>query len=81
MIINTLQKPEWVIVILCILQIPAHQDPFLRSMAHWVLEDYSRALDTLLEQPANSTSSGSTESKRDAGRSAVLLILFTTVQK
>uniref|UniRef100_A0A3B4Z0K8 Dmx like 1 n=1 Tax=Stegastes partitus TaxID=144197 RepID=A0A3B4Z0K8_9TELE len=36
--------------------IPAHKDPFLRSMAHWVLEDYSRALDTLLEQPANSSS-------------------------
>uniref|UniRef100_A0A669BT31 Dmx like 1 n=1 Tax=Oreochromis niloticus TaxID=8128 RepID=A0A669BT31_ORENI len=34
-------------------QIPAHQDPFLRSMAYWVLEDYSRALDTLLEQKAN----------------------------
>ncbi|XP_057211721.1 dmX-like protein 1 [Triplophysa rosa] len=32
-------------------QIPAHQDPFLRSMARWVLDDYSRALDTLLEQP------------------------------
>uniref|UniRef100_A0A4W6C758 Dmx like 1 n=1 Tax=Lates calcarifer TaxID=8187 RepID=A0A4W6C758_LATCA len=52
-----LQRHVLVIVILCILQIPAHQDPFLRSMAHWVLEDYSRALDTLLEQPANSTSS------------------------
>uniref|UniRef100_A0A3B4T5F9 Dmx like 1 n=1 Tax=Seriola dumerili TaxID=41447 RepID=A0A3B4T5F9_SERDU len=39
--------------------IPAHQDPFLRSMAHWVLEDYSKALDTLLEQPANSNSSSS----------------------
>ncbi|KAM3868516.1 dmX-like protein 1 [Diretmus argenteus] len=38
-------------------QIPAHQDPFLRSMSHWVLEDYSRALDALLEQPANRTSS------------------------
>uniref|UniRef100_A0A3B4YD77 Dmx like 1 n=1 Tax=Seriola lalandi dorsalis TaxID=1841481 RepID=A0A3B4YD77_SERLL len=48
-----------VIVILCTFQIPAHQDPFLRSMAHWVLEDYSRALDTLLEQPANSNSSSS----------------------
>uniref|UniRef100_A0AAX7U8L6 RAVE complex protein Rav1 C-terminal domain-containing protein n=1 Tax=Astatotilapia calliptera TaxID=8154 RepID=A0AAX7U8L6_ASTCA len=34
-------------------QIPAHQDPFLRSMAYWVLEDYSKALDTLLEQKAN----------------------------
>ncbi|KAL0979806.1 hypothetical protein UPYG_G00189980 [Umbra pygmaea] len=33
-------------------QIPSHQDPFLRSMAHWVLEDYSRALDTLLVQPS-----------------------------
>lgn len=51
------------IIILCIFQILAHQDPFLRSMAHWVLEDYSRALDTLLEQPANSAGSGSTQSK------------------
>ncbi|CAB1321498.1 unnamed protein product [Coregonus sp. 'balchen'] len=33
-------------------QLPAHQDPFLRSMAYWVLEDYSRALHTLLGQPA-----------------------------
>ncbi|XP_066499855.1 dmX-like protein 1 isoform X2 [Hoplias malabaricus] len=32
-------------------QIPVHQDSFLRSMGYWVLEDYSRALDTLLEQP------------------------------
>lgn len=32
-------------------QIPMHHDPFLRSMAYWVLDDYSRALDTLLEQP------------------------------
>ncbi|KAG7237538.1 hypothetical protein INR49_032155 [Caranx melampygus] len=38
-------------------QIPAHNDPFLRSMAHWVLEDYSKALDTLLEQPTNSNPS------------------------
>lgn len=36
-------------------QIPAHQDPFLRSMAYWVLDDYSRALDTLLEQPNTHT--------------------------
>ncbi|XP_069043344.1 dmX-like protein 1 isoform X6 [Lepisosteus oculatus] len=28
-----------------------HPDPFLRSVANWILEDYSRALDTLLEQP------------------------------
>lgn len=55
---------------LCIsAQIPAHQDPFLRSMAHWVLEDYSRALDTLLEQPANSNSSGSTGNTADTGKS------------
>ncbi|CAB1319344.1 unnamed protein product [Coregonus sp. 'balchen'] len=46
-------------------QLPAHRDPFLRSTAHWVLEDYSRALDTLLEQPtapnlASSTQAGHT---------------------
>ncbi|XP_026199010.1 dmX-like protein 1 isoform X2 [Anabas testudineus] len=46
-------------------QIPAHEDPFLRSIAHWVLEDYSRALDTLLEQPSNS------ENKCDTGSSSV----------
>uniref|UniRef100_A0A3Q2DCI4 Dmx like 1 n=1 Tax=Cyprinodon variegatus TaxID=28743 RepID=A0A3Q2DCI4_CYPVA len=34
-------------------QIPVHPDPFLRSIAYWVLEDYSGALDTLIEQPAN----------------------------
>ncbi|XP_038625852.1 dmX-like protein 1 isoform X1 [Tachyglossus aculeatus] len=28
-----------------------HSDPFLRSMAYWILEDYSRALDTLIKQP------------------------------
>lgn len=33
-------------------QLPAHQDPFLRSIAYWVLEDYSRPLLTLLEKPA-----------------------------
>lgn len=66
---NKLQKPEGDVVILCIFQIQAHQDPFLRSMAHWVLEDYSRALDTLLEHPANSTRSASTGTKCDAGRS------------
>ncbi|NXF74094.1 DMXL1 protein, partial [Sclerurus mexicanus] len=25
-----------------------HRDPFLRSMAYWILEDYSKALDTLI---------------------------------
>uniref|UniRef100_A0A8D2ZUK1 Dmx like 1 n=1 Tax=Scophthalmus maximus TaxID=52904 RepID=A0A8D2ZUK1_SCOMX len=43
----------------CLTRISAHPDPFLRSMAHWVLEDYSGALDTLLEQPTNSNSSSS----------------------
>ncbi|KAG9355007.1 hypothetical protein JZ751_001720 [Albula glossodonta] len=38
----------------------AHQDPFLRSMAHWILEDYSRALDTLLEQPSSSPDTDAT---------------------
>ncbi|XP_077200473.1 dmX-like protein 1 isoform X2 [Paroedura picta] len=28
-----------------------HNDPFLRSMAYWILEDYSHALDTLISQP------------------------------
>ncbi|XP_053330080.1 dmX-like protein 1 isoform X2 [Spea bombifrons] len=28
-----------------------HPDPFVRSMAYWILGDYSRALDTLLKQP------------------------------
>ncbi|XP_009582957.1 PREDICTED: dmX-like protein 2 isoform X3 [Fulmarus glacialis] len=27
-----------------------HSDPFLRSIAYWIMKDYSRALDTLLEQ-------------------------------
>ncbi|XP_061451735.1 dmX-like protein 2 isoform X9 [Rhineura floridana] len=27
-----------------------HPDPFLRSLAYWVMKEYSRALDTLLEQ-------------------------------
>uniref|UniRef100_A0A8C5GTE0 RAVE complex protein Rav1 C-terminal domain-containing protein n=1 Tax=Gouania willdenowi TaxID=441366 RepID=A0A8C5GTE0_GOUWI len=36
-------------------QITAHPDPFLRSIAHWVLEDYSSALDTLIEQPVMPT--------------------------
>uniref|UniRef100_A0A5F8GCU3 Dmx like 1 n=1 Tax=Monodelphis domestica TaxID=13616 RepID=A0A5F8GCU3_MONDO len=28
-----------------------HDDPFLRSMTYWILEDYSKALDTLIKQP------------------------------
>uniref|UniRef100_A0A672KKH7 Dmx like 1 n=1 Tax=Sinocyclocheilus grahami TaxID=75366 RepID=A0A672KKH7_SINGR len=39
-------------------QIAAHQDPFLRSMAYWVLDDYSRALDTLLEPNADTSHEG-----------------------
>ncbi|XP_051512650.1 dmX-like protein 2 isoform X3 [Myxocyprinus asiaticus] len=27
-----------------------HPDPFLRSIAYWIIKDYTRALDTLLEQ-------------------------------
>uniref|UniRef100_A0A3Q3KCG5 RAVE complex protein Rav1 C-terminal domain-containing protein n=1 Tax=Monopterus albus TaxID=43700 RepID=A0A3Q3KCG5_MONAL len=53
-----------------VLYIPAHRDPFLRSMAHWVLEDYSRALDTLLEQPANNARDENTDfQKIEAGSS------------
>lgn len=26
-----------------------HCDPFLRSMAYWILEDYSKALETLIK--------------------------------
>lgn len=27
-----------------------HPDPFLRSIAYWIMKDYTKALDTLLEQ-------------------------------
>lgn len=27
-----------------------HPDPFLRSIAYWIMKDYTRALGTLLEQ-------------------------------
>ncbi|XP_023368466.1 dmX-like protein 1 [Otolemur garnettii] len=33
------------------LNINTHYDPFLRSMAYWILEDYSGALETLIKQP------------------------------
>ncbi|XP_005376601.1 PREDICTED: dmX-like protein 1 isoform X2 [Chinchilla lanigera] len=33
------------------LSINTHYDPFLRSMAYWILEDYSGALETLIKQP------------------------------
>nr|XP_014352268.1 PREDICTED: dmX-like protein 1 [Latimeria chalumnae] len=38
-----------------------HHDPFLRSMAHWILEDYSKALDTLLEQPLKDENRGESD--------------------
>ncbi|XP_014586211.1 dmX-like protein 1 isoform X2 [Equus przewalskii] len=33
------------------LNINTHYDPFLRSMAYWILEDYGSALETLIKQP------------------------------
>ncbi|CAD7688003.1 unnamed protein product [Nyctereutes procyonoides] len=33
------------------LNVNMHYDPFLRSMAYWILEDYSGALETLIKQP------------------------------
>lgn len=33
------------------LSISVNYDPFLRSMAYWILEDYSNALETLIKQP------------------------------
>ncbi|PIK56051.1 putative dmX-like protein 2 [Apostichopus japonicus] len=32
-----------------------HKDPFMRSMAHWLLKDYIKALDTLLVPPSQLT--------------------------
>lgn len=57
-------------------QIEAHKDPFLRSIAYWVLEDYSRALDTLLEQPCKSPRAGANFGECDAGKSVYLFLLF-----
>lgn len=55
-------------------QIEAHKDPFLRSIAYWVLEDYSRALDTLLEQPSNNPCAGATCGECNAGKSVYFFI-------
>lgn len=41
----------------------------MRSIAYWVLEDYSKALDTLLEQPCDNSSAEATFGERDAGKS------------
>lgn len=35
-----------------------HRDPFLRSMAHWLLKDYIKALDTLLIPPSHMAQNG-----------------------
>ena len=55
-------------------QVEAHPDPFLCSMAHWVLEDYSSALDTLLQQPAADPGSPgiASETSRSLARSLPL---------
>uniref|UniRef100_M4APN4 Dmx like 1 n=1 Tax=Xiphophorus maculatus TaxID=8083 RepID=M4APN4_XIPMA len=54
---HVLGQDKQVSIISCVFQIPVHPDPFLRSIAFWVLEDYSKALDTLIEQPTNCKSS------------------------
>uniref|UniRef100_A0A672V457 DmX-like protein 1 n=1 Tax=Strigops habroptila TaxID=2489341 RepID=A0A672V457_STRHB len=36
-----------------------HCDPFLRSMAYWILEDYSKALNTLIKHSAEDEGDGS----------------------
>ncbi|XP_069481661.1 dmX-like protein 1 isoform X2 [Ambystoma mexicanum] len=35
-----------------------HADPFVRSMAYWILEEYSKSLDTLLQQPIKEDEDG-----------------------
>ncbi|XP_049618495.1 dmX-like protein 1 isoform X2 [Syngnathus scovelli] len=58
-------------------QIPMHPDPFLRSMAHWVLEEYSKALDTLLEQTASKTKSGSSDHGSTSASNAGVFNFYT----
>lgn len=48
----------------------------MRSIAYWVLEDYSKALDTLLEQPSDNSSAGATFGEHDAGKSYFFQIVF-----
>ncbi|XP_067839109.1 dmX-like protein 1 isoform X4 [Heptranchias perlo] len=44
-----------------------HSDPVLRSMAYWILEDYTNSLNTLLEQGLRENdSSGATECSKSA---------------
>lgn len=62
-------------------QIEAHKDPFLRSIAYWVLEDYSRALDTLLEQPCNNPYAGATCGECDAGKSLYFSDIFSSLRR
>ncbi|XP_061672191.1 dmX-like protein 1 isoform X2 [Syngnathoides biaculeatus] len=58
-------------------QIAMHQDPFLRSMAYWVLEDYSKALDTLLEQTTNKAQSGATDPGSMSSSNAEVFNFYT----
>nr|XP_061804527.1 dmX-like protein 1 [Nerophis lumbriciformis] len=58
-------------------QIPMHQDPFLRSMAHWVLENYSKALDTLLVQNTSNAKSGSTDTGSASSSNAEVFNFYT----
>ncbi|XP_019742626.1 dmX-like protein 1 isoform X1 [Hippocampus comes] len=58
-------------------QIPMHPDPFLRSMAHWVLEDYSKALDTLLEQTPSKAKSGSSDTGSASSSNAEVFNFYT----
>ncbi|CAG09601.1 unnamed protein product, partial [Tetraodon nigroviridis] len=50
---HVLGQDKQVLLVLWQTSETTHKDPFLRSIAYWVLEDYSKALDTLLEQPRN----------------------------
>ncbi|PNI47616.1 DMXL1 isoform 6 [Pan troglodytes] len=51
---------------LCSLNINMHHDPFLRSMAYWILEDYSGALETLIKQPIRENDEGSSEKQSNS---------------
>lgn len=53
-----------------------HQDPFFRSMAYWILEDYSKALDTLLEQPVREEDDAGPTGKLDNKHGFACFYLF-----
>lgn len=46
-----------------------HPDPFLRSIAYWIMKNYTRALDTLLEHTPK-------EDDENPGRKNINLFLF-----